>query len=334
MSINAEEITGVFNWEIARFSNNDDAPDTIIGRLEKDPTTGKQTTIKGPAEEGALDYDLSYRFYGRWVNHHKYGKQFVFSSFTLSSPYGERGTVKYLAKADGIGRRRAQQIWNSYGPDSLRILKAEPETVAGEVQGLTLEKVQAAQVYFQQIEALEATTIELTELLGGRGFPKALTRAAIGKWGAEAAERIRENPYGLMAFSGVGFLRADQLYLELGKPPEAIERQALCVVHSLRSDSEGHTWFEISHCRQALMEKVAGVDVNLTNALWDAFDRGLIVRRVVDDRTYVAETGKAKNEETIAECLREAATESALNNNASRCIIGKIVKRQLWRCVP
>ncbi|KKK80721.1 hypothetical protein LCGC14_2820680, partial [marine sediment metagenome] len=114
MPAKPSEITGVFEYEIARFSNGDDAPATIIGRLEKDPKTGQQVTIKGPSEEGALDYDLSYRFYGRWVNHHKYGRQFVFSSFTLSSPYGERGTVKYLAKADGIGRRRAQQIWNLF----------------------------------------------------------------------------------------------------------------------------------------------------------------------------------------------------------------------------
>jgi len=313
MPAKPEEIIGVFEWEIKRFSNGD-RPDTIIGVLEKDPATGQQIKIKGPAAVDTLDRDLSYRFYGRWVIHHKYGKQFVFSSFTLSSPYGERGTVKYLSRADGIGRRRAQQIWNLFGPDSLRIAKEHPEKVAAEVRGLTLEKAEAAQAYFKQIEALEASMIELTELLGGRGLPKRLISDAIGKWGATAAEHIREHPYELMVFGGVDFLGADKLYLDLGHPPEAIERQALCVVQSLRSSNEGHTWFEISHCRQALLEKVAGVDVNLTNALWDAFDRGLIVKKVVDDRTWVAEAKKARNEETIAECVHDAGIEKQFGN--------------------
>ncbi|MCP4540284.1 MAG: hypothetical protein GY832_24355, partial [Chloroflexi bacterium] len=301
-----EEITGEYDFQVAVFGNGDSR--TIIGKLEIQNQT-EPTTIKGPAVEDSLILGLTYRFLGQWKNHHKYGRQFVFNSFVQARPYGERGTVRYLARAKGIGKTIAQRIWNIFGSESLDRLRDDPAAVVVGVPGLRLEVAKAAADAFSHQQGMEAVTIELTDLFDGRGFPRGLTAQVIDKWGNEAVDIIKEEPYKLLAFNGVGFLRADALYLALGLDPGAIERQARCAWHAINNDSNGHTWFPLPFPAQAIKANISGAEANVPGAIRDAFKRGLLVRRNVEGGTWVAEARRARNERTICECLRLAAKE-------------------------
>lgn len=296
-----EEIIGEFDFEQNVFNNKSPDDRTIIGRLSND------TIVKGKAKEGALEYGLTYRFYGHWIEHPKYGKQFAFQSFTLATPHGQRGTIAYLKRGPGIGTKRATCIWDAFGKDSLEVVRTKPVEVAARISGLTLEAAQKAAEYFQRLAGREAVTIELTELLGSRGFPRVLSEMAMGEWGNEAPEKIRENPYVLMKFKRVGFLLCDKLYLELGLPADSIERQAYCIVHALTSDNEGNTWLPVAKCLEHLEGNIAGGEVKPKAAIeWAIENRLIVAKRDYEGQVWLAELGRASAEMRIANCVHGA----------------------------
>jgi exodeoxyribonuclease V alpha subunit len=141
----AVELTGEFDFERHVFGRGDAR--TIIGTLEDG------TIVKGRAIEGRLETGMPYRFYGHWTEHPKYGKQFAFQSFTLVQPSGERGTIQYLQRGPGIGRKRAIAIWAAFGEEALEVVRTQPGRVA-EAVGLPEGKAIEAAAYFASLAGL------------------------------------------------------------------------------------------------------------------------------------------------------------------------------------
>lgn len=296
---NSEELIGVFDYEKNVFGGNTDER-TIVGVLED----GIQ--VKGRAAAGKLEYGLTYCFSGYWHNHPAYGRQFVFANFRISTPNGERGTVSYLSKAGGIGKKRAQHIWNEFGSESLKIVREDPERIASAIKGMTLELAKAASAYFEANIAFEQTVIGLTDLLANRGFPKTIIEKIIEKYGAKSIEMIKAMPYILLRFRGVGFPTADKLYLDLGLDPSAIIRQSMCLWYAMQSDTQGHTWFPIDFCRAALEKSIGSCNVNPVEAMKFAIERGMCVTCEVNGLTYAAVRVKAMQEDTILYRIKNA----------------------------
>lgn len=300
-----EELIGEFDFERNVFNSHDAETRTIVGLL----TDGK-TVVKGRAAQGSLAPDMRYRFYGYWSEHHKYGRQFQFETFVKATPSGQRGTEKYLARAAGIGPARARLIWEKFGPDSLKAMRERPQEIAATIPCLSEEIVRAAAEFFAAEAGMEATTIELMDLLGSRGFPRRLVPQLIAKFGNTAASEIKVNPYLLMTFKGIGFLRADSLYLALGKPAAAIERQALCLWHACRSDQEGHVWYPLDFCKRAICQNVSGAEVDAKAAVQWAMDHDLVVCREQNGRTWLAANEDAAAETRLAGYVHAAELES------------------------
>jgi exodeoxyribonuclease V alpha subunit len=300
-----EELTGIFSYEKHVFQES--SPDrTVIAEVSANGSG--VITVKGKALRGQLEYGMTYRFLGVWHVHDKYGKQFHFNSFCVAEPAGEVGIAKYLAKAPHIGRARARALWDYYGADAVRMLRENPDAVSAQVKGLTPEKAAEAAKWLILNKKLEAVTIELMNLLGNRHFPRDIVSRCIGRWGEQAAETIRDNPYSLMEFSGVGFLKADALYKELGKPMDSLMRQALCGWYALASDTEGSTWFPLRLFTQAISQNVSGVNVDPDAALAWA-DANELIRIRQDRGAWVADARKADNESALATHLRRAMDE-------------------------
>jgi exodeoxyribonuclease V alpha subunit len=191
------------------------------------------------------------------------------------------------------------------------MLREFPANVAKAVTGLTEEKAEAASRQFKAEQALELTMVDLADLLSGRGFPKSLPEKCVVKIGATAPVIIRNDPYVLLQFSGVGFLTADRLYLELGHDPAAIKRQGMCLWYSVYSDSEGHTWFPVEYAVRFLRQSIASTDIKPKEALEWATQHGRLVQREVDGKIWVADAGLAVHEANIVNSLWQAESETA-----------------------
>ena len=304
MARNYEELIGEFDYEKNVFGKDEDR--SIVGLLID------KTTVKGKAREGELETGLTFRFYGYWTDHRRYGRQFAFQSFVLAQPSGQRGTVAYLQRGPGIGRKRAEQIWEYFGPGALDAIRNQPEDVAARVKGLSPRKASEAAVYFRGHVALEATTKDLLELLTGLGTPRNLVEKLIGNWGAKAAELIRENPYRLMVFRSVGFMRADKLYLQLGGNPATAERLGWCIWNALHKDRDGHTWRPVEFGRLAIQKGVAGVDAVPQAGLdWAVREHHIMVRQNGGGKVWIAESERAAAEARLANQVHRAMVEGA-----------------------
>lgn len=295
MPAQLEEVVASFVREKYR------AGDFVIG--EVNGNGNGNFFVKVYAEEGELDSGLSYRFMGRWEENMKYGRQFKASTFIKVTPHGRHGTIKYLQQAPGIGPATAKALWDCYKGEAVRIVRETPEAAASEIGGqFTAERAAEASAYLIEQQALESCSIDLMDLLEGRGFPKTTAKRAVKEWGNRAAAIIRRNPYLLMHFRGCGFLRTDQMYLDLGGNPERLKRQALCGWYAIARDTNGHTWFHKDYLCEGLKERIAGTAVRAVDAVKLA-KRGRILCTYRDENNqlWLSEGKKARNEAYVAE---------------------------------
>jgi exodeoxyribonuclease V alpha subunit len=275
------------------------------------------TTIKGPAETDELQYGLAYRFYGKWETYKSKSsgvdeRQFHFHTFVRVQPHGRGGTIRYLMSSPGIGQKTAEVLWEKFNGRAVEILRQTPEVAVAAVglSHFTIERATEAAEFLRDEQSMEGCTIDLLDVLSGRGFPKSVAKKAVRKWGNKAAEVIRRCPYRLMAFRGVGFLKTDAMYMDLGLPPAKIKRQAYCAWHAVASDTEGHTWYPVSVIEKGIRQKVGGTAACPPAALKLA-KRGKLLATRRDSRAmlWVADARKAAAEAKLAEFVAAALLE-------------------------
>jgi hypothetical protein len=308
---NACEISGTlsgFLWTSWRDSPGGPDPDTdgaVIAKL------ADETTVKGPCREGDLEPGTDYRFLGRWEEHHKHGKQFLFSTFCVSEPASRRGIIRYLVKmAPNIGEIRADMLWQKFGSSAVKVLREQPAAVVA-AGLLSADQAKEASDELHRQSAFEATKIDLFTLFDRRGFPRTLIDCCLQRWGARAAVRIRQNAFNLLVgrprMPGCGFTRVDKLYLDLGGNRNRLKRQMMAAWHHLREDlNNGHTWVPFGAAREAIFQRTDREKATPDRAILLGI-RAKWLRQHVDriGTRWVAEVQKAKNERIIADKLQE-----------------------------
>lgn len=289
---------------------------------------GRTISLKGDYAENELETGLSYRFFGvfrDWKNKRtgKSEKQFCFSSFCQIAAHDEEGVVAYLeavGRGLGLGYGTAKKAWLAWGSEAVRTVREEPRRLLELNKRISDDQLEAIGRKLLEQQRTESATIEITNVLHGRGFPKTLPRKCIQRWGNRAAEVICKDPYRLMGFRGCGFKTCDRLYLELGLDPARLRRQALCGWYSLASDSTGDVWFPLERVVRAIRAAI-GVKANPERAIEFAERLGRLspehygaiaslrtagVKGPISefgDRVWVAEGRKARQEDKLAKLI-------------------------------
>ncbi len=330
MAAKLQEITATFLREDFRFANAEG--DRIIATVWVNGEVNQEMSVKGQADRDELQTQQTYRFYGtpgKYTNKRtgETKPQFTFQSFVLEQPRSQSGVIAYLKNAgegNNFGHARALKCWELYGSDAVKTMREQPTLVAEELtaKGLKLSEEQAVKISeaLQRDAALEGCTLDLMDLLAGKGFPKSTSRNATREWGNRAAILIRRNPYALRHFKGCGFKRCDALYLELGHDPASIRRQGLCAWYALARDTEGHTYFPVAFAEKGIRGNVAAAKIDVEKAL----RFGRLARIISEERTngvkgpisptgsarWLAEGKKARNESNLAEVIAAASLEA------------------------
>jgi hypothetical protein len=303
MAKHYEELTGEFDFIKRQYAQGEEQVKILPGILVDG------TQVVGVVREDELECGLTYTFGGYWQES-KYGKQFHFSSVRLAQPSGKRGTIEYLKRGPNIGTKRAIQIWNTFGPGALEAIREKPGEVAAAVKGLTTEMAESAAAYFKEHIALETTTKELLELLAGLGVPRNLIQKLIERYGMKAAENLRENPWLTMRFGGVGFNRADRLYLNLGKDPASKERMGWCAWNALHKDREGNTWRPMVFGVNSIRKGVTGANGTAETGIDWAIEEGNIVVKIDGGVVWIAEKVRVEAEVKLANQVHRAIMEA------------------------
>ena len=300
MARKVEELIGEYDYTERYYPASDGQIKILPGRLIDG------TQVVGYCDEAQLQSGLTYLFRGYWKDDEKYGKQFLFHSVGLAQPVGERGTVAYLQRGPGIGRKRAVRLWELYGQDALEAVRDRPQEIAAALAGLTEEQATEAAAWFKVHKDREIVTRDLEEI----GLTKRQQEQAIEKWGAGAAQFIRDNAFILMGLRGISFLKADKLYLELGGDPQGVERLAWCAWNALHRERQGNTWTTPGICTQAILQSVSVLEVHPGVGISYGVESKIIARRVDSSgRIWLAENSKAKAEMRLANAVHRAIAE-------------------------
>jgi hypothetical protein len=290
-------------------------------------------TIKGDFAPDELKAGQAYRFYGSW---NKYTNkrsgtttlQFVASSHVQIVAHDEAGIVAYLESAGrghGVGLATAKKAWQRWESDAVRVIRDNPRKLLELNRNLTDEQLAAIQKNLFEAKATEDATIELTNLLTGRGFPKKLPRQLIKAFGNAASRKIRKD-WALLGWPGCGFKKCDAFYSELGYKPSRLKRQAMAAAHAIASDTAGDTWHPVEKIERAVREAI-GRNANPQRAIefclrlgklapghYGAIDsvrtngmRGNLSE--YGDRVWLAQSRLSRQEQSLARMVVDALAE-------------------------
>ncbi len=255
--------------EQVRHHNEDDG--WTVARLrvrEGQGGAGDVVTVVGCLAEARQGMDV--RVWGDWATHPQYGEQFRFSRYDVDRPITPEAIQRFLAGGaiKGIGEKRAAQIVERFGEDTLRILDEEPERLAeikriGEKQALEIGE------RWRQHRTDDKQGVLVR--LQGMGVSSAQAIRIYGHYGNEAVSVVVRNPYRLaMEVEGIGFKSADRIARASGLPLTSPFRLQTGMTHVLQEAAyQGHCFLP----REQLLEQSARLlECDDADLLADAYD--------------------------------------------------------------
>ena len=85
----------------------------------------------------------TYLFYGKLVEHDKYGEQFQVESYERCKPEEKNSIIEFLTSGlfKGIGEKKAKQIVDTLGKDTLKIILENPDNLIL-IPGITKKNIE------------------------------------------------------------------------------------------------------------------------------------------------------------------------------------------------
>jgi len=265
---------------------------------------GDACSIKGDLAvpcEGAR-----YKLNGRWLDPHpRWGRQFSFDSYHSERPTDAGAVRGYLkATCKWIGPRVSETIIQTFGEENaIEVLKSDPARVAREIRGVTWARAEEIQKALLAMEDEEKVALELGRMLGGLRVTEGALNRIRKRWGSDAPDVIRQNPYVLAReISGIGFATADAIAMRLQFDTKSPLRICAGILYALeQAEDQGHTCLPRRELLASAHEILnVGEDLVERNAkAMEAEDRKELVAE--DGYLYLPELHKA--ETSVAEDL-------------------------------
>ena len=167
---------------------------------------------------------------GHFEEHAEFGREFKADSAREVLPRTTDGIARFLCgSVPGIGPKTADLIVRYFGEDTLAILDKAPRRLI-EVPGIGPRRAADLAAAWKQ----NADRRDELIFLQGLGVTPAYCRRLFKRYGDNAAEVVKENPYRLAEeVDGIGFLKADAIARELGVAEDAPERLAAAAAFAL-----------------------------------------------------------------------------------------------------
>lgn len=193
---------------------------------------------------------------GEWTTHKQYGAQFKIEFYQTVHPSTVEGMRRYLGSGliKGIGPVTAKRIVDHFGKEALDVIENDPERLV-EVEGLGAKRAKWIIKAWEDQREIHNVMLFLQSHEVGTGYAVKIWK----RYGHDAVELIRENPYRLSVdVWGIGFLTADRIAQKMGIPTHSDRRIQAGLLHVLNeaADKEGHVFLPedalIESCAEAL----------------------------------------------------------------------------------
>ncbi len=178
---------------------------------------------------------------GEWGHHAAYGAQFKAGTVERRLPTGAAAILEYLSSGavKGVGAATAQKLVREFGEETLEVLENHPDRLA-RLPGLSPKRARDISQNFRAQMGMR----RLLDFLRGYGLPAELALPLYRRYGDEALEELRANPYLLTDEElGVSFQTADALAVALGIDAGDPQRLEAALLFELRHNAgNGHTF--------------------------------------------------------------------------------------------
>ncbi|MDF7626901.1 ATP-dependent RecD-like DNA helicase [Lactobacillaceae bacterium L1_55_11] len=252
----------------------------------------------------------NYTFYGRLVNHPKYGQQLKVDHYQNELPSGRDGLVKYLSSDQfkGVGAKTAAKIVDHLGEEALDLIVADPTVLRGIVKPDIAKNI--AQT-LQSNLGLEQLFVQAGRL----GISNELAGRLYDQYGSEAQDIISQHPYRLVfEFDGLSFRKVDQLAQRLNLAGDSPQRYQAAVYAALAAAGQhyGHTYLSQTQLVSAVAQLLGSSDLNLDQIVDDA------QQALVKDDLVVVADGHSYTRPLYQDESEVAARLLALKNSQSQ----------------
>lgn len=198
---------------------------------------GELVTVVG--ELGKVEAGEEVSLTGNFSSHPTYGSQFRADICERRLPASATAIRKYLSGGSfkGVGPAIAKRIVEAFGEYTLEVIENTPLELA-RIKGVS-EKL-ALEINEEYLRAFGARKVMTA--LQEFGLPAAIAVRAWKKWGTNAIDFIKENPYLLCdPVIGLEFAEADAIFTKKGDPQD-IRRLKAGIKHVLVHNLDnGHT---------------------------------------------------------------------------------------------
>jgi len=273
----AAEVT--LDGTVERFVFRNDESSFTVARFE---TPGSQhVTIVG--ELFGVNEGLPLRLRGHWVDDKKFGRQFRINTYQLRAPETLVGIERFLGSGviPGIGPELARRLVGHFGMDTLEVIDKKPERLV-EVSGIGAGRARKLAAAF----AAQRDVQDVMVFLRGHGVSAAFAARIVKKYGKDAINVVRANPYRLAhEIWGIGFRTADAIADKLGIARDAPERLEAGLLHALETSAEaGHMHLPDDELVTAAADLLGVPSDKLLPRLGALEQHRLVVREVLGHR--------------------------------------------------
>lgn len=202
---------------------------------------GRTITFTGYFHE-LNDLD-TYLFYGKIVEHQKYGEQFQVESYERCMPEEKDSIIEFLTSGlfKGIGEKKAKSIVDVLGTDALKIILENPDNLIL-IPGITKNNITVLHEKLKEYESSYETIIYLSNL----GFSTKDSMLIYNFYKNQTKSVIEENIYQLIKdIYTLTFKKIDQIALKKGiekTAPIRIEAAIIYIMNEI-SSTHGHSYY-------------------------------------------------------------------------------------------
>lgn len=182
---------------------------------------------------------------GEYVTN-KYGLNFEVKSYEIERKTTKAGVIEFLCLLDGVGKALAGRIWDEFGKDTYKILENDVERLVC-VQGISLDKAKKIKSAYGKVQSIS----ELSKFLIEYNIAPKFAKKIVNKYGTDALDKIKKNPYLLFEISGITFESSDSLAMKMNMPKDSAKRFNACIRSILlEGELNGDTGVEVSELQK------------------------------------------------------------------------------------
>lgn len=247
---------------------------------------------------------------GKWEQHKEFGKQFRVQNYEYTLPVTNEGIIRYLSSGiiKGLGKKNAEAIVDHFGAEALEVISNAPNRLS-EIKGFGKKRITAIKAIWKE----DAARRELQMHLQSYGISSAYFSRIYSVYGANAAEKIKQNPYQLASdIKGIGFLMADAIAAKMGIQKDDPKRMLAGITYTFTQvRSNGHVCMPKPEFLRYAAELLDVEETKAEEALSSAEERfKATVRKSADGTDMVYEPGLLRCEVELSQLIAALSTVS------------------------